>query len=445
MTENHAAAAESERRLFGILSMAAFVPFGYRDFRVLWSVNLVRSAALWLDMVAKPVLIVELTGSPILLGATLAARMAPNLVLAPLTGLIIDRYPFRRVQMSAMATSAVSSAVLFVLLVLDQAQGWHVIAMSAVAGISVGIFNPGQRAVLPTIVEPTHLRPAMALSQTGQTSMRMGGALMAGLILQFADFTTMFGVMTILNVCAALLVTLVRTPQDSREPPTEPQVSVLQQLMAGIRWAVEARWPLAVLACTTALFTFLQPYEGVMVPLIVIDELGAHRSWVGYLVAIGGIGATAGSVALASVKSIPSPNALMVGLMVTGGIVLLVLSQAPHIAVVAVCVLFGGACVNNGVALANLALLSQAPDHMRGQALALMNLVLGAILIGAMFAGALADAIGPRTGLMTMGICLLAATLLALSTPRLRWWLWRRQQYVNVSREEWLQIASDDR
>ena len=442
---NRQATAPSARRLFGLVQGETFAPFGYRDFRVLWLMVFVRSAALWLETVARPVLIVELTGSAFLLGVVLAAYMAPTLLLAPIAGIIIDRFPHRAVLVGALTANIVSSALLFILLLLDVAEGWQVIVLAVVSGSSTGFFHPARRAMLPGMVEQPHLRSAVALSQTGQTSMRIGGALMAGLLLMFADFTWIFGLMTALNLSSAFLVIMIRTREEPHEPERDAAKSLWRTFAAGAKWAIEARWPLAVLGISAVLFIFLQPYEGVMVPLIVLEELDQHRSWVGYLVAVGGVGATLGSVLIASMREIRSPNALMVGIIVTGGIALTVLSQAPHLAVVAFCVFFGSACVNNMVSVANLALLAHAPQHMRGQALTLMNLVLGTILIGALLAGTLADSIGARWGLLTMGACLLGCALLALSTPRVRWWLWRRQMYADVSREDWLRASDDDR
>lgn len=441
----------SGARVLGVFNPETFAPFGYRDFRVLWLTVFVRSAALWMETVARPILIVEFTGSAFLLGAVLAAYLGPSLILAPVAGLIIDRFPYRRVISGAIAVNVVSSGILFILLLLDQAEAWHVIALSAMSGITVGFFHPVRRAILPLIVEQTHLRSAMALSQTGQTSMRIGGALLAGLLLSFADFTVVFGVMTMLNVAALMLVTLIRAqkehrdPDEDTDPDAEAPASFLRQLSAGVRWAVETRWPIAVLAISSVMFIFLQPYEGVMVPLIVIDELGQHKAWVGYLVAIGGVGATLGSIALASTSEIRSPNALMIGIIVIGGIALASLSYAPHLAIVAVCVFFGSACVNNMVAVANLALLAHAPENMRGQALTLMNLCVGTILIGALLAGTLAESLGPRLGLLTMGVCLLGAALLALSTQRVRWWLWQRQMYADITVDDWIRSVDRDR
>lgn len=437
--------ASSGKRLLGIVGSETFAPFGYRDFRVLWLTVFVRSAALWLETVARPVLIVELTGSAFLLGVVLAAYMAPTLLLAPIAGIIIDRFPHRAVLVGALTANITSSGLLFILLLLGWAEGWQVIVLAVVSGSSTGFFHPARRAMLPNMVEQSHLRSAMALSQTGQTSMRIGGALLAGLLLLFADFTWIFGVMTVLNLTAAFMVILIRTQDEAHEPEQDAARSLWRTFTAGAKWAIESRWPLAVLAISAVLFIFLQPYEGVMVPLIVIEELGQHKSWVGYLVAVGGVGATLGSFLIASMKEIRSPNALMVGIIVIGGVALTVLSQAPHLAVVAFCVFFGSACVNNMVSVANLALLAHAPQHMRGQALTLMNLVLGTILIGALLAGTLAESIGARWGLLIMGVCLLGCALLALSTPRVRWWLWRRQMYADVSTEDWLRASDDER
>lgn len=429
-----------------LIHLEAFAPFLFRDFRLLWLMVFVRSAALWLETVGRPVLIVELTGSPFLLGVVLAAYMGPNLVLAPLTGVIIDRFPHKLVLLGSFAASVASSGTLFLLLLFDSAEGWHVIALAVFSGISGGIYNPGRRAMLPSIVDQEHYRSAVALSQTGQTSMRIGGALLAGVLLSVADFTLMFGLMALLSISAAALLLMIRTRDEpvEHEHDHEAAASVWSQITAGARWAVETRWPLAVIGISSILFIFMHPYEGVMIPLIVIEELGEDRSWVGYMVAIGGVGATVGSVAIAGMNEIRSPNALMIGVILVGGAMVAVLSQAPHLAVVAICAFFGSACTNNMVAVANLSLLAHAPQRLRGQALTLMNLVLGTSLIGSLIAGTLAETLGPRWGLLTMGACLLACALLALSTPRVRWWLWRRSMYVDVSREEWLRGGQND-
>ncbi|MYJ58047.1 MAG: MFS transporter, partial [Chloroflexi bacterium] len=117
-----------------------FSPFASRDFRVLWLAIFLRSAALWLDQVARPVLIVELTGSALLLGAVLAARMAPNLLLGLFAGTIVDRYPRRVVLVMSQAGNVAATGALFLLLLFDLAEAWHVIALAAAAGVNIAFF-----------------------------------------------------------------------------------------------------------------------------------------------------------------------------------------------------------------------------------------------------------------------------------------------------------------
>ena len=397
-----------------------FAPFASRDFRVLWVAIFLRSGALWLDQVARPVLIAELTGSALLLGAVLAARMAPNLVLGLFAGAIVDRYPRRLVLTLSQVGNVAASGALFLLLLFDLVEAWHVIALAAAAGLNIAFFQPARQAILPSMVPQSALRPAVALSQTANTVMRIGGALLAGLLLEFADFIWIYGAMTGIYVGAATCTALIRTRGAAGIGSGSDRGSLTGQTLSGVRWAIETRWPLAVLLISVVMFIFLVPYQGVFIPLMVIDVLGEQKSWVGYLIAVGGAGAAGGSLALAGWRSIPAPGRLMAVLLIAAGLGLAVMSGAPHLAVVAVCVFVAAACSTNVMSLANLTLLAQATEGMAGRALSLMNIARGMILVGALVTGGLADLVGTRVGLLIMGVCLTTCAALMLLTPLAR-------------------------
>lgn len=397
-----------------------FAPFASRDYRVLWTAIFLRSAALWLDQVARPVLIYELTGSAVLLGTVLAARMAPNLVLGVFAGAIVDRYPRRTILVLSQAGNVAAAGALFVLLLVDIAQAWHVILLAAAAGVNIAFFQPARQAILPAMVPESALRPAVALSQTANTVMRIGGALLAGILLAVADFVWIYGAMTGIYVGAVVCSALIRTRGEAAAAASRAGGSLMRQTIGGVRWAFETRWPLAVLAISVVMFIFLVPYQTVFVPLMVIDVLGEQRSWVGYLIAIGGAGAAGGSLMLAGWRTIPTPGRLMAGLLIAAGIALAVMSGAPHLSVLAICVFLAAACSTNVMSLANLTLLAQATEGMAGRALSLMNIARGMILVGALVTGALADLLGPRSGLLTMGITLAVVAALMLATPLAR-------------------------
>lgn len=362
-------------------------------------------------------LIAELTGSALLLGAVLAARMAPNLLLGVFAGAIVDRYPRRRILVLSQTGNVLSAALLCILLAAGWVEAWHVILLAAVSGANIAFFQPARQAILPAMLPSSAMRSGVALSQTANTVTRIGGALLAGLLLEFADFSVIYGAMAAIYAAAALSALLIRADVEASSQRERASESLLAQTAEGVRWAFRTRRPLAVLGVSVLLFIFIVPYQSVFLPLLVIDELREHASWVGYMMAAGGAGAVAGSLTLAAVRRLPATGRLMAALLVADGIVLALLSFAPSLPLVALCVFAAAACSTNVMSLANLALLRLGREAMAGRAVSLMNFARGMIPVGALLAGALADALGPRSGLLTIGAAAIAVSLAVLISP----------------------------
>lgn len=343
--------------------------------------------------------------------------MAPNLLLGVFAGAIVDRYPRRRILILSQIGNVAAAALLGMLLAAGWVDAWHVIALAAVSGANIAFFQPARQAILPAMTPPDAMRSAVALSQTANTVTRIGGALLAGLLLEFAGFTTIYAVMAAVYAAAALSALLIRADVEASAAGDRADQSLLAQTAEGFRWAFRTRRPLAVLGVSVLLFIFIVPYQGVFLPLLVIDELREHASWVGYMMAAGGAGAVAGSLILAVVRQLPATGRLMAALLVAAGIVLALLSFAPSLPLVALCVFAAAACTTNVMSLANLALLRLGRDAMAGRAVSLMNFARGMIPVGALIAGALADALGPRSGLLAIGLAATAVSLLVLVSP----------------------------
>ena len=348
--------------------------------------------------------------------------MAPNLLLGVFAGAIVDRYPRRRILILSQIGNVAAATLLCILLAAGWVDAWHVIALAAVSGANIAFFQPARQAILPAMTPPDTMRSAVALSQTANTVTRIGGALLAGLLLEFAGFTTIYAVMAAVYAAAALSALLIRADVEAptacaRTDRARADQSLLAQTAEGFRWAFRTRRPLAVLGVSVLLFIFIVPYQGVFLPLLVIDELREHASRVGYMMAAGGAGAVAGSLILAVVRQLPATGRLMAALLVAAGIVLALLSFAPSLPLVALCVFAAAACTTNVMSLANLALLRLGRDAMAGRAVSLMNFARGMIPVGALIAGALADALGPRSGLLAIGLAATAVSLLVLASP----------------------------
>ena len=343
--------------------------------------------------------------------------MAPNLLLGVFAGAIVDRYPRRRILVLSQTGNVLSAALLCILLAAGWVEAWHVILLAAVSGANIAFFQPARQAILPAMLPSSAMRSGVALSQTANTVTRIGGALLAGLLLEFADFGVIYGAMAAIYAAAALSALAIRADVEASSQRERASESLLAQTVEGVRWAFRTRRPLAVLGVSVLLFIFIVPYQSVFLPLLVIDELREHASWVGYMMAAGGAGAVAGSLTLAAVRRLPATGRLMAALLVAAGIVLALLSFAPSLPLVALCVFAAAACSTNVMSLANLALLRLGREAMAGRAVSLMNFARGMIPVGALLAGALADALGPRSGLLTIGAAAIAVSLAVLVSP----------------------------
>jgi len=185
--------------------------------------------------------------------------------------------------------------------------------------------------------------------------------------------------------------------------------------------AVRARRPLGVVLLGALLFAIVVPYQSVFIPILVIEELGKDRSFVGYLASATGVGAVVASFTVASLRQLPNHGAVMLGLLTLSGGLLLALAAAPGLALIAVFLAAIGGSNVAFMSVSNLTMLSLAPDEMTGRAMSLMNFARGLIPVGGLVAGVLADEVGARNGILAMGCAALAAAaMVVVFVPSIR-------------------------
>ena len=82
---------------------STLAPLRHRDFRRLWAGTFFATAGQWIQQATLGWVVYEVTRSPGLLGAVLGVRAIPMLVLAPVTGLVADRFDRRYALAAAQA------------------------------------------------------------------------------------------------------------------------------------------------------------------------------------------------------------------------------------------------------------------------------------------------------------------------------------------------------
>jgi MFS family permease len=194
----------------------ALAPFRSRPFRLLFGGRLADNVANAVAPIALAFAVLDLGGSPTVLGLVLAARTVPMVVLVLLGGVVADRLPRHLVLVAANAVSAGTQALVAVLLLSGNAELWHLAAIEAVNGMSSAFMMPASSGLTPETVPPTQLQPANALLRLAHNFSFVTGSAAGGALVAAAGSGWAFAADAVLFAVAAVLLGRIRLPRTAR-------------------------------------------------------------------------------------------------------------------------------------------------------------------------------------------------------------------------------------
>lgn len=166
------------------LARSTFAALGHRNYRIYFVGALVSNIGTWLMRVAQDWLVLELSaGSAVAVGITTALQFLPALLLAPLGGLLADRFDKRIVLRCTQTWMALCALVLGLLTLLGHAQVWHVYVLAFVFGIGSALDMPARQAFVSEIVGTKLLANAVALNSVSFHLARLIGPAVAGIMI----------------------------------------------------------------------------------------------------------------------------------------------------------------------------------------------------------------------------------------------------------------------
>lgn len=256
-----------------------------RLFLVGQSFSLLGDTALWL---ALGLWVKELTGSSSAAGLVIFCIAAPQL-LAPLGGLLVDRV--RRRSLLIAINPATALVVLPLLLVRDAGDVWIIYAVATVYGASYVVLTAGQSALLVTMLPADLLPTANATLQTVRETLRLVAPVAGAGLYTVAGG----GAVAILDATTFLLATAALLALKLREAkPVPDEHHWLRATAAGARHIARTPDLKRLVLGTAACALVIGVSESLLFELP--SAFGRPDSFVGVLMAVGGIGAIAGAL-----------------------------------------------------------------------------------------------------------------------------------------------------
>lgn len=126
---------------------------GSRTFLIIWWGQFISLIGSGLTGFALGVYLYNRTGAATQLALSLAAGSAPNLVLLPFAGALVDRWDRRRVLILSDTGASLVTLTFWALLILGRLEVWHVYAGNAIAS-ALGAFQRPAYMALPSLLVP---------------------------------------------------------------------------------------------------------------------------------------------------------------------------------------------------------------------------------------------------------------------------------------------------
>ncbi|MDJ0319256.1 MFS transporter [Pseudarthrobacter sp. PS3-L1] len=383
-------------------------PFRNRNYRFYLTLQFVGSTGITMQRLAQDWLVLQLTGSSAAVGLAVALQFLPMLLIGPLSGLVVDLFPKRRIMLACQAVVALLAAGLAAWVAGGNISVWVVYACCVALGVTAAIEGPARQVFINEVVGDGGLRPAIGLNNAvGQLGALVGPAL-GGILIATAGSAAAFAANALLCMIVMALIMSIRAHELFRIPLAQRGKGAL---LAGFGY-VRERPPLLLVILLAGLLGAFGMNGPVVLAAFAEDvwqngaagfglfnTLSACGALVGALLASrlrsmgrkGIVAAAAGfGVAQAVAALMPSVESFMVMLLVVGLMTLLFLTSAA-----------------TEVQL-------QAGPHIRGRVMALyLPLLMGGHALGGLLAGWLTEQFGVRTGLVVTGaLCVLSAVVI---------------------------------
>ena len=379
-----------------------------RNFRLFFIGQLISLSGTWMQAVAQAWLVLNLTGSAVDLGITTALAFLPMLVAGSFGGLVVDRFPKRRILLCTQTVAALLALTLGLLTTLGRATVWDVYVMAFCLGM-VNLFDvPARQAFVQEMVGRDLITNAVSLNSVLVNSGRIIGPAIGGLVISGFGIPACFFInaASFVGVIVALALMRVHELTPIARVPREKG-----QVREGLRYAFgneEIRSILIVVALTGV---FAYNFT-VTIPLLVRQTFGGTAADFGIFSAMTGVGAVVGGLFIAH-RARPSAKLLAVICSVFA------VAASPTRLVALVIMVPLGASSTAFISTANATLQMLTVGQMRGRVMALFSIgFLGSTPIGAPLVGLICGASTPRVGFVVGGCAVVLGALLLWISAR---------------------------
>jgi MFS family permease len=390
----------------------------HRDFRLLWTGELISQAGSQITLVAVFIQVFRLTGSSAAVGLIGLAQLGPLIVVTLVGAPLIDRVDRRRLMVLAAGGQAVASGVLLVGALAGRPPLALVFAAAGLAGGLAGFSLSTRSAVTPNTVPAGQLPQALALNQVMWQTCQIVGPALGGVIVARVGLSWAYG-LDVASFGGAIVTALLMTPQPPRRSDAAAQPAPgWRGIAEGFRYLRGRRVLQSTFTADLIAMIFGMPRA--LFPVLALTQFHRGEEVVGALFSSVAVGALLGALTTGWVGRVRRQGlAVLVAVGVWGlGIVAFgLVGDALWLGLG--CLAVAGAADVISAVFRGTILQQSVPDALRGRLSALhIVVVAGGPRLGDFEAGVVAAIFTPTVSVVSGGLaCVAGVLVLAAAVP----------------------------
>ena len=393
-----------------------FASFGVEHFALVYLSGWIFSTARWgLGFLAAYV-VNDLTGSPRLVQLTGTFMWGPLLFAGLIGGALSDRFDRKRLVMAMFGLMVPLTTLMGMLALGGRLKAWMIMPFMLVVGFGWVVDMTARRALVFDLVGAEHLNNAMALEMVSTSIGLATGALIGGSVIQFLGVGQAYLVIAAGIVAATLLMVPVPATDPTDQIDREP---FLASLAEGFRALPANRTLVSILGVTVVADFFHFSYTPIV--QVIAERVGATPFLTGLLAAGAGFGMMLASLWVAWAE--PHRGKVYVFGTVAAFIFIIGFAQFTSYIGVFISLLLASLAFGLFGATQGALVMSVASDEMRGRAMGLLSMAIGALPVGMYVLGELAEAIGAPNAVTAFNLTGLVLLVL---------WLIKRPQTLST-------------
>ena len=395
-----------------------FAALRKRDFRYVWSSEMLHLWATEMENLVLAWFILSETGSPLQVGLIGATRFGGTL-LAPLFGAVVDRFDRRKVQIIARSLSALLAAVLMTLVLTDLFVTWHAFVIVGLSSMGRMLGIVVNQALSADTVPESQINNAMGLNRATTDLARITGSLMGGALMSALGLGPAYVGVVALYLAATLAATLVSKKDASSE--SDASGGYYNQISEGVRY-VKGHSILAGLLFFAFLIEFtVFPLVNELMTVMGDELFGTDENGVGVMRATASRGALLGALFTGAFPGIANPTRLLIVMVVAWHLLTVPLAFTNSFGVTLPLLFAWGIFAGASFVALMVGLLRAAPVQLRGRVMGLRALAIYGLPLGLLMGGWLAEEYGVRTMIRVHGLLGLGLTLAAVAVWPVLW------------------------